>query len=192
MLRNYYGWVKWLFLEQISGIYLSQILMVLIFAAFVTLIPGYILHVKKNVSIRRVILYFFTVAYAGIMLLLTIFRREWWSRSSYINIYLNLGITFDGVYSSMEVVYSMFNFFMFFFWGILLALFRTDQKPIRIIAMTTVIGFISSDIIETMQFLTGTGHFEMTDLVTNVAGAFCGAVFVAIGVLISKRMSRHE
>lgn len=191
MIEEYFGKIKWLFIEQISGIYANEIFATIIVAAAVTLLPGYVLHEKKGVPIKKVFLAFLTVSYAGIMFLLTIFRREPGSRPMEIFIGLNLGITLDGIYSPMEMVYSLFNFFMFFFWGILIGLFRTAQKPVKIVQMTTLVGFVTSFSIEFIQLLTGTGSFELTDLLTNVTGAFFGALFVALGVIISKRMNKN-
>jgi glycopeptide antibiotics resistance protein len=192
MIEEYYWKIRWFFMEQMSGVSMRGLFIIMVYSAAFTLLPGYILHVKKGVSIKRVVLSFFTVLYAGIMLFITIFRRPIGSRPGEIHTYLNLGITFDGVYSSMEMIYSFFNFVLFFIWGILTGLFRTEQKPLRIVLMTTLIGFITSFSIELLQLVTRTGQFELTDLVTNVAGAFAGALFVAMGVILFKGKTNNE
>lgn len=179
-----FGQVKYLFLEQIHGIYYSDLLIVLLLAAFVTIIPGYVLHIKNGVTGKRILHVFLTVAYAGIMLLLTILRRQVGSKSLEVYTYLNLGLTSSGIYSRMQVIYSFMNFALFVPWGVLIGLYRTDQNPGRILIMTTLIGFITSFAIEFIQLITGTGNFEVTDLFTNVLGSAFGAILVCIFVII--------
>ncbi len=176
--------IWWIFIEQTRGIYYSDVLLVLLIAAFVAIVPGYILHIKHGLSVKRIILIFLTLFYGGIILLLTVFRREAGSKSMEIYTYLNLGMTRRGIYSRSQVIYSMMNLVLFVPWGIIMGLYRENQNPVRIIIMSTLIGFITSFTIELTQLITGTGRFEVTDLFTNVAGCFIGAIFVSVYVII--------
>ena len=189
MFDIYWGQFKYLFIEQINGIYYSDLMILIILAALVVFVPGYVLHIKKGVPFSRIFLAFLTVAYLGVMLLITIFRRDPGSRSATISLWINLGIAGRNVYSVRQVIYSFMNVALFVPWGILIALHRTDQTFSKIIVMTTLIGFITSSLIEVIQLFTGTGKFELTDLITNVAGTFIGALIIGVGVII-KRMAR--
>ena len=180
---------KELFLEQINGIYYSDLMIILILSALVTIVPGYVLHVKKGVTKRRVALAFFTASYFGLILMLTVFRRAPGSRFGEVHTDINLGMTLTSVYSVRQLIYSIMNFALFVPWGVLLGLYRTSQKASRNVVMTTLIGFITSFCIELIQLVTGRGRFEVTDLFTNVLGTFFGGICVLIGVNI-KRMTK--
>jgi glycopeptide antibiotics resistance protein len=186
-----WGQFKFIFLEQINGIYFSDLLMIAIVAALVSFVPGYILHIKKRVTVQRIILAFLTIAYAGVILMLTLFRRQPGSRSSTITLWLDFGFAGGHVYSLRQAMYSLLNVALFVPWGILLGLFRTKQRVPRIIIMTTLLGFISSFSIELIQLMTGMGKFELTDLVTNITGTFIGVFLVGV-VIIIKRMAKNE
>lgn len=188
MLDVYWRNFKFLFLEQIDGIYYSDLILILFISALVSVVPGYVLFIKKGISKKQIALAFFTFLYMGIMLMITVFRREPGTKNGSISVHLNLGLTRTTVYSARQVIYSALNFALFVPWGIILGLHRHSQNMIRIIVMSSLIGFITSFMIEVIQLITGTGRFEVTDLLTNVAGTFFGAICVAIGVKI-KRMA---
>lgn len=188
MFDVYWGNLKFIFLEQINGIYYSDLILIMFVSALVTFVPGYALHIKKGITKKQIALAFLTFSYLGIMLMITVFRRDPGSKKGYISTHLNLGLTRTTVYSTRQVIYSVLNFALFVPWGILIGLHRHSQNMIRIIVMTTLIGFITSFMIEVIQLLTGTGRFEVTDLFTNVAGTFFGVICIAIGVKI-KRMA---
>lgn len=181
---------KFLFLEQIRGIYYSDVLLMILIAALICFIPGYILHVKRGLPWGKVFLAFSTVGYLEVILALTILRREAGSAAGEIYTNLNLGFTLGSIYSMRQTLYSLFNVLLFVPWGILVGVYRVSQKPVRIIVLTMLTGFVTSAVIEILQLITGTGKFEVTDLLTNVTGTFIGAFFVAIGVTIVKRMTR--
>ena len=190
MMKEYIGHVKWFFLEQIDGIYFGDIIVAIFIAAGITFLPGYVLLIKNKTTIRKLMLSFITLLYAEVMLIITIFRRSIGSGLPTIHFYVDLGFTRHGIYSEMQTVYSVFNFFLFFFWGIIIGMHRRLQGILKIVFMTTLLGFISSFIIETLQFITKRGTFELTDLITNVTGAFCGAILVAIAETIYTRMNK--
>lgn len=185
-------WIGWLFFEQISGIYFSDIAIVLLIAAVVSFLPGYILVIKKKTSFRKIFLVFITIVYAGCMLLITIIRRGFGSSDRVIYLKVDLGIDYMGIYSPMQFVYSVFNFVLFLFWGIITGIYRISQDPLTLISMTTLIGFITSFSIEFTQLLTRSGRFEFTDLLTNVFGALCGAICVFLWKIIFMRKSGNE
>ena len=192
MMNEFVGYGKWLFLEQIDGVYFSDLALILTLSAAITFIPGYVLIVKGKTTFKRVLLVFVTLAYAGVILLLTIFRRSRGVDNRIIHAYIDLGFTRHGIYSYMQTIYSAFNFLLFFFWGIIIGLYRKTQGPLRIIFMTTLTGFITSFTIEFLQLLTGKGNFELTDLLTNVTGSLCGAIVVALIIMISRGITKNE
>ena len=187
---NYLVRFKELFLEQINGIYYSDLMIILILSALITIVPGYVLHVKKGVAKRRVALTFFMASYFGLILMLTLFRRAPGSRFGEVYTDLNLGMTRTSVYSVRQLIYSIMNFALFVPWGILIGIYRSSQKDGRNIVMTTLVGFITSFCIEPIQLITGRGRFEVTDLFTNVLGTFFGVICVVIGVNIKRMIKK--
>lgn len=191
-MELYLNQLKFLFVEQIDGIYYSDLLIMVILAALISFVPGYILHVKKGLPWRRVFLAFITLSYLGVILMLTIFRRDVGSASAIIYVRLNLGFTKTKIYSVRQMMYSFLNLLLFVPWGFLLGLFRTSERPLRIIFLTTLTGFLTSSSIEIIQRITRTGKFEVTDLFTNTVGTFLGVVIAVIGITICKRIKQNE
>lgn len=191
MFTDYVSVFRMLFIEQIDGVYFSDIILIVLIAALITIVPGYIKHVKSGLPVKRIVLNFDTAAYLGLILMLTIFRREPGSKSGTIYTHLNFGITKAGVYSMRQVIYSLMNVILFVPWGVLMGLYRKKQNPVRTIIMVTIIGFMTSFLIEFLQIATRRGFFEVTDLATNVTGAFLGAFCVAIGVKVTERMKKN-
>ncbi|WP_026528492.1 VanZ family protein [Butyrivibrio sp. VCD2006] len=179
-----------LFLEQIRGIYFSDLMIILIAAVLVCFGPGYILHIKKGTPVLKIVHVFFIVLYAGVILLITMLRREPGSAPGRIYTHLNLGFTKTRIYSMRDTIYSLLNFMLFVPWGILIGLRRIGEGPVRIIIMTTLTGFLTSFSIEVVQHISRRGNFEVTDLFTNVAGSFFGALCVIVLAIIVKRMKK--
>ena len=192
MNTDYLSYFNNLFLEQIRGIYFSDLIILLLMGALICFVPGYVLHIKKSIKTSRIVIIYLMVVYFGVILLLTILRRDAGSKSGEIYTDLNLGFTRAGVYSVRQFMYSLMNVALFVPWGILLGLYRIGQPLIRIVFMTTITGFITSIAIEITQNITRTGNFEVTDLFTNVVGTFIGAICVTMCVIILRRMKKNE
>lgn len=192
MERDFAELFKYIILEQIRGIYFVDILFVMVLAALIIIVPGYVIHVKKGTSVNKLLLVYLTVVYFCVMLMITIARREAGSKAGTIYTQLNLGINLQGIYSRRQIMYSLLNFALFVPWGILLGLYRVRQNMVRMILMTTITGFVTSFIIEIIQNITRTGSFEVTDIFTNVTGTFFGALCVGIAMLITRRMTKDE
>jgi glycopeptide antibiotics resistance protein len=178
--------LRFLFLEQIDGIYYSDLIMLTIVAAIVCFVPGYILHVKRNLSWKRVFLVFLTLTYLGVILMLTIFRRDVGTASTRIYTHLNLGFTKTKIYSVRQTMYSLLNVLLFVPWGVLIGLSWNYKRVMRAITLTTLIGFITSSIVEIAQLVTRTGRMEVTDLFTNTVGTVIGAIIAVFGSIILK------
>ncbi|WP_049945683.1 VanZ family protein [Butyrivibrio sp. LC3010] len=184
--------MSWLFVEQISGIYISDFLIIFFACALIILVPGYVLYIKKMITYRKIILIYFTVVFACIMLVFTIFRREPGSRSGRILTHLYLGVSRRAIYSPNQVVYCFFNVLLFIPWGVLLSLYRKNEQFLRVVIMTTITGFLFSFLIEIIQHLSRTGVFEVTDLLMNSFGTFIGAIIGYIFVVILKKRENRN
>lgn len=181
-----------LFIEQTAGIRLGDFLIIILLAALLTFIPGYIMHIKRGTSFGRIFHVYITFLYIGVMLLFTIIRRKAGSRSGRIVTDFDFGMTFSGIYSRMQVIYCLMNVVLFIPFGLFWGLFRKKESFMKIIIMTMLLGFISSLCIEVTQHITKTGVFEVTDLATNVAGTVIGAFLAALSTCIFRVIRNYN
>ncbi|SCY00849.1 VanZ family protein [Butyrivibrio sp. INlla14] len=192
---NYYFTVIWgLIIEQLRGIYVAQIELLLIVGALVILIPGYILmRIKGNITKRGLFTAYFLFVYVGIMLLITIFRRQPGSKEGQIVTHLDFGYIKGGWFRQKQAAYSILNVFLFVPFGFLIRVLRKEEGHIRNIVMCTLLSFLFSFGIECIQLMTGTGSFEVTDLVTNLSGGFIGAIIASLILhILDRRILKHE
>ncbi|WP_022779635.1 VanZ family protein [Butyrivibrio sp. AE3009] len=184
-VNDYYSMMVNLISEQIRGIYFSDIILLILVALLCLVIAKAVLmKTGQKVTKSQMILTFCTICYAGVILMITLFRREGGSRSGNISIHLNLGSIRGGWYMVKQAVYSILNVILFVPWGFLLRLKRPGDKQIKAFLMVTITGFLTSFTIEFFQLVTKRGIFEITDLVTNVSGTMIGAVIASIVMAI--------
>ncbi len=171
--------IQQLLIEQVKGIRVGDIIIMVAALALVVLVPGYLISIKKRIPYKRFIHIFLTLCYMGIILFITVLRREPGSRAGRTNFTLYFGWA-KGSYNSRRLfVYSALNVLLFVPWGFLIHRFVGRVKAFKGIILTVLIGFTTSVLIEVVQYLTGTGVFELIDIATNTTGAFIGAVFGA-------------
>ncbi|WP_051545461.1 VanZ family protein [Butyrivibrio sp. MC2021] len=185
-MNDYYEMVKNLISEQLRGIYVRDlILLVLVALLVIVIVKALMLKKGKEVSKGQLILTFCTICYAGVLLMITIFRRESGSRTGNISIHLNLGSIRGGWYRVKQAAYSILNVLLFVPWGFLLRLKRFNDGHVRAFFMTALTGFLTSFTIEFFQLATKRGIFEVTDLVTNVSGTVIGAIMATVVIAIA-------
>lgn len=182
-----------MFLEQISGVHPSDIILMSLVLALLVLVPGYVISQKKKIPYYKVVHLYLTLVYAGIILFITIIRRRNGMRHGEISTVLNLGKINGNYWERRASIYAFLNVLLFVPYGILLYSFREDDAIIKGFVMTVLMGFISSASIEIAQLITGRGLFEVTDLFTNVLGTLVGALIGGIIILVFKRICKlHE
>ncbi len=169
----------------------SQILLVLV-ETLLVLIPGLLLYKKNKITIKKLLYGYLLVIYLGIILSFTIFRRPVGSREGIVNLYINLGFGLRGNTPSVwGAAFSILNILLFVPWGIIIyPIIKKRRRLIRVI-IATFIGTLTSVCIECLQFITGTGMFEVTDMITNTAGTFIGAVCISI-LMKNSRMGKTD
>lgn len=179
-------------IEQTSGMYVGDILNIILMLTLVVLIPGYIISRKKGVPYRRFVYLFTTLLYCGIILFITIFRRAAGSKSGQIVTFLQLGSVNGSRLSLRQSIYSLLNVFLFIPWGYLLYLGNGDKNTVKRLFITTLLGFLSSFCIECVQLTTKRGVFEVTDMITNTTGTLIGALICMMVLALVKRFLRNE
>ena len=162
----------------------------IILAVVIVLIVGIFLHKMKGVAYKRVISAMLIVAYLVIMLSLTILRRTPGSRYGF-DLDINLGFGLKGhtptVWGS---AFSILNILLFVPYGILVGNTLRLKERNHMMVRTALTGFVTSALIEITQFITSTGNFELTDLLTNTFGAFIGSVIIIIFLKLRRENSK--
>lgn len=160
------------FWREIAGISWPQIGLVLLFALLV-FIPGIIRIKKKKSTFKDVFLVYWLVVWSGIMLCITILRREPGYASGKINPFPTWE-NFGG--NGLKTVFSIYNVLLFVPYGFLIRLQRHRSENRKAFIFTLVAGLITTWGIEIIQLVTSMGNFEFTDIINNFIGALIGAI----------------
>ncbi len=165
-----------LFWNEISGINWKQIGMVFL-VAFIVFLPGIIRIIKKKSTFKEVFMAYWIFVWGGIMLLITIFRREPGYATEDVNPFPSWE-NFGG--SDFVTAFSIFNVLLFIPWGFLLRIYNHKKTNWKAFGITMLIGLASTCAIEVTQLITKTGYFEFTDMINNVMGCLIGSWFGVI------------
>ncbi|WP_408071437.1 VanZ family protein [Butyrivibrio sp. JL13D10] len=179
-----------LFKREFDGLTLTGQLALLAIEALIVFVPGIILYKKNKITIGKLIQIFALVVYAGLLFSFTVLRRRIGSRAGIVLLHINLGFNLHGIYSYWAFFYGLFNVMLFVPWGIIIGSFLKKRGFLARTLFTTLIGFFTSLAIESVQYVTGTGMLEVTDLLTNTTGAFIGGIIVSIVVFLSRKIYR--
>lgn len=122
-------------------------------------------------------------AYMAVLLRITVFRTGFWRGPLFLNGQINLTL-FTGVYPPLITAgrwgYILYlvggNLVWFVPFGAYLAWRRPGLRPARLL----LAGLGLSLLIETMQFVLGTGFSELDDLLLNTLGAGLGGWMVSL------------
>ena len=174
--KKYQPWsFEELFWNEISGIDWKQIGMVFLLALIVFL-PGIIRIIKKKSTFKEVFLAYWIFVWGGIMLLITILRREPGYATEEVNPFPTWE-NFGG--SDFVTAFSIFNVLLFIPWGFFLRLYNHKKAGWKAFLITMLVGLVTTCTIEVTQLVTKTGYFEFTDMINNVLGCFIGSCFGA-------------
>ncbi len=180
--------ISHVFVAEIQGLKLENQLVLMAIEALLVFVPGIVLQKNGKITYRRLAHFFLLLAYLGIVLSITIFRRAEGSREGIVHMGVILGFGIrSGQPSKWIGTFSAFNILLFVPLGVLIFFFFKEKKALRGVGITTIIGMMISLAIETTQLLTGRGMFEVSDIITNTAGSFIGTLIVWIIVKCLKR-----
>ena len=180
--------ISHVFVAEIQGIKLENQLVLLAIEALLVFVPGIVLQKNGKITYRRLVHIFLLLAYLGIVLSITVFRRAEGSREGIVHLGVILGFGIKtGQPSKWVGTFSAFNVLLFVPLGVLIFFFFREKKALRGVGLTTLIGMMISLAIETTQLITGRGMFEVSDIITNTAGSFIGAFIVWIIAKCRKR-----
>ncbi len=175
------------FWQQIAGISWSQIGLVYLLA-LVVFIPGISRIKKKKSTLKEVFLVYLIVVWSGIMLNITILRREPGYASGKINPFPTWD-NFGG--NGLKTVFSIYNVLLFVPYGFLIRLQRHRSEDRKALFFTLLIGICTTWAIEIIQLVTSMGNFEFTDIINNFLGTLIGAI-LGVGFLKIYRKSKMK
>lgn len=116
------------------------------------------------------------VGYLAMLVFVTLLRMDSSMGVSYVNFALFAGWRDAWNQWSLQAWLNLLlNVAVFVPWGILLPLLFRQKRPLLNVTLT---GFLLSLVIESTQYFTGRGCFDLDDLFTNTLGAFLGGCFV--------------
>lgn len=181
---DYLKLFKSMFLDELSGVYIVQVEILLAVGALCILLPGlFLAHKSEKIRKRQALLTYLTIVYIGIVLLITIFRRPLGGKPYSVSTKLNLGNLFGNYWEVRIAFYAILNILLFVPFGFLASLFCMNIKKLKAFRFIVpiVVSFLFSLSIECIQLRTGTGIFEVTDLFNNTVGGILGTV---LGVIV--------
>ena len=130
-------------------------------------------------SIKAFITLVLLIFYACFMFQIAIYRREPGTEHR-VRTDIDLGSLHGDFVAEMQVGYCLLNILFFVPWGIFLGIRRMlmnrEEAGIKTVVMSILVSFIASAVIELSQLVTGTGIFELTDILMNTLGGTAGVI----------------
>lgn len=183
ILKVYFDYFMFLVRQQMEGASVAVFLVTCVISVTVFLVFFYLIEkvTGKKISSNKKRAIMLMAVYACFIFQIAFYRRFGLEKSViHTRIYFGLK-KLDGTMDEKQVVYSFLNVIFFIPWGVLIA--SAMNNNFRRIIMTVVYSFLTSLLIEVMQYITMTGATEVTDLVTNVTGGFIGCLLYMIANL---------
>lgn len=175
-------------LEQFYGIsWVSFIIALIVEIALVHVI--YTRAVKKeNYNRKTEILWMLLASYAGLVAQVTYFSREEQSR---IGIYVTLtDIVIRQTFN--QIICNLLNILLFIPFGVLLEYLLCRSVRKRRGVLIFLICTLGSLLIETAQYISGRGFFELIDIITNALGGAIGYMLVQLRIFIQQYFLKNN
>lgn len=190
-----------LYLQQTGNISLTELLIMALVSIYLLLLCCYLIKrfTGKRISVGKIILLGLILVYLCFLLQITILSREAGSRSSDRNTFdfdfsfkklvaiISLMInpdSFDtgsyGWFSAQQFIYDVFNVILFIPGGMLLTALLRKSFWIKRVVMSVCYSFLTTLVIECVQWKLGRGYFEVRDIWLNTLGGLLGSVLVSI------------
>lgn len=167
--------------EQVDGISIPYMIITMIIGFILIHIVNILLfHLKgRKISLSRMVMYCLIFVSWSFMLQITIINRVGETRNT-VRIMPFTNIINDGELSEKALLYAMFNVLLFVPYGFFWATLKEQYLIKRRIFIILIYSFLTSLIIEFIQFYTKWGYFETEDLICNTFGGGIGCVLYSI------------
>lgn len=165
----------------------SVIVVTLIGAGFVHVACMIYVKVKKqSISLRRELLIMLALSYVGFILQITLIGREPRVQPRVIDTnWLWIDRNMD------QSMTDLLNIILFIPYGALLVGLQMNKNSIRQMVMLVSYCFLSSLLIESLQYITNRGYFDMVDIEANILGGLIGGLLVSLSVRIGTLILRR-
>lgn len=144
----------------------------------------------RKIKWYREVLLALILGYACFGVQITLLRRESGSRGVMYT-FLHLGNLFGDWYERQQFFYAFLNVCFFIPWGLLWGLWRSGDEAWKRMLMVTGYSFLTTAAVEILQLVTGRGFFEVTDIVTNLAGGMIGGMLACIVTGIAQHIHKN-
>lgn len=138
---------------------------------------------------KNILLFVLFLVYLAVLLRITVFRSGFSMDNLFQN--GNINMTLFTEYIPILRNGQWFRFLYLFvgniIWFVPLGMYLEQGKKVSTLWKILLCGLALSLLIETLQYVFGTGVSELDDLVLNTLGCGCGAVFVRIVRKLWKR-----
>lgn len=135
-------------------------------------------HEKKQKLNRTITLLFWI--YLAVLLRITVFRSGFRLQHLFENGSINLTF-FEGYIPLVTQGHWLLFLYLFvgnMIWFVPLGMYLEYKKKHKKLGLILICGFSLSFMIESLQYLFGTGYSELDDLILNTLGTGIGAVFM--------------
>ena len=144
-------------------------------------------------NIHKFILSVLWVAYICFMFQIAIYRRDVGAEHR-VRTYIDFGSFHGDFVAAYQVGYCAMNMLFFVPFALLLAKLRLIDDHNENLAITFILvalcSFLGSFVIEITQLITGTGIFELTDIMINTIGGIFGAAIVVTAEFLRRKITR--
>ncbi len=127
---------------------------------------------KQSIYFSTELMMILLIIYLGFIAEITILGRTFGSQARVFDI---KWLWIDK--SIIQNITNLLNIILFIPFGTLFTVVQRDKKSMRKIFMIINYSFLTSLLIECIQFITRTGYFEVDDIEANIVGGLIGSIF---------------
>ena len=175
--------IEFQYITPISLLYMALISFVVIHIVFFIKAK----RETKPISLYREVLWIVLLFYFLLILQLCIFGRE---VSSAPRVFQTKLLQFDT--NMGQNMTNFLNMFIFIPYGALISATLSKATRVKRYLMTLVYAFLTSISIETIQYITNRGYFEIDDIEVNLIGALIGAVIMGICITVDHQITMRK
>lgn len=180
--------------EQVDGISIPYMIITMLIGFILIHMVNIVLFRLKGrkISLSRMVMYCLIFVSWSFMLQITIINRVGQVRDS-VRIVPFTNIISNGSLSEKALLYALFNIMLFVPYGFFWAALKEEYKANQRVFMIMIYSFLTSLVIEFIQFFTRWGYFETEDLICNTLGGAIGCIIYSMMlVVIEKLMSKKN
>lgn len=174
---------------ELQGISVTTVVLCILLVAVIvhSVAIIYVKIKKKPIHFSTELLIILLLSYIFFITEVTIFSR---AAGSQLKVFDTKHLWWD---SNMDQnMTNLLNIVLFIPYGALISGVMEKRRATYKVVMTIMYCFITSLLIESIQFITSRGYFEIDDIETNVLGGLLGSLFVCICVGVGNKINQKN